>query len=673
MTRHPSPNAPKTWAEQSRRRIGKRPATRAKVLFGLCWLAGSLVQAQAQHVLPLVDLFTHAWRYDDSGRDLGTVWRTNNFNDAAWPMGRGLFGVETAAPFPYAPAGFPAIDVPLALTPPASNSQTITYYFRTHFNMPTGSLTGVVLQATNFLDDGAVFYLNGLEAGRFRVPSNHNFQTVAAVPASEGQPEVTNLLTSPLRVGDNLLAVEVHQSGPLSADVAFAMSLTARVPEPLVVARSPQSRTNVVGTSAIFNVEVNGGPVDYQWFKDGSLIVGAQTDTFLIPQVQFSHGGRYSVRLSNAISSVVSDESILTVVPDTFGPKLISAIVSETGMTNRIVITFSEKLLASTATNLAHYRVTRRANDADVALSNAAYNPTAAQVQLAVSGPEWRIGDSYYLTVNGVRDLIASNVIAPDSRIGIGWPQVTRVLNTDHPWNFHTAAVFDPDVFTTSWWLPDYQPGPWWAQGVGLFCGGAVAGASCFGEFRTEIGFQYEPSLFRTAFQWPAQLSSSARLRVGLAADDGVVLYLNGAELFRTNVSAGPIHASTLAPVALVSPMCATQTVFISNLLAGTNWLAAAVCQAVLPGGDTAFGLVLDAVYERTGSVPSNPPAELRLTALESNFIQISWVGSGFALESSPTLDDNNSAPLGPWTEVPDMTNPYTTRASDSQRFYRLK
>src|SRR4030095_1871361 len=138
---------------------------------------------------------------------------------------------------------------------------------------------------------------------------------------------------------------------------------------------------------------------------------------------------------SNAISSVVSDESILTVVPDTFGPKLISAIVSEPGMPTRIAITFSHKLLASTPTNLAHYRVTRRANDADVALSNAAYNPTAAQVQLAGSGPEWRIGARHYVTVNGVRDLIASNVIAPDSRIGIGWLQMKRKINKDYTFN----------------------------------------------------------------------------------------------------------------------------------------------------------------------------------------------------------------------------------------------
>jgi hypothetical protein len=628
----------------------------------------------AQQPLRVIDPFTHVWRYDDSGRDLGTAWRETGYDDLSWRTGMGLFGLEPGVPFPYAPAGYPAIDVPLALTPPGSGSQTITFYFRTHFQVPSNSLPGLVLVATNYLDEGAVIYLNGAEAGRVRVPFGQSFLTLASSSqAVEGQADVTNLLTAPLRAGDNVLAVEVHQASSFSSDIAFAMSLTALLPEPLAVTRSPLSRTNVVGASATFDVEVSGGPVTYQWFKNGVPIAGARTNSYTLPQLQMSHAGSYTVQVSNAVSTAVSDAAVLTIVPDTFGPKLVSAIVQEGGASNRVIVTFSERLLVSTATNVANYRITPYPAGAPIIISNIAYVAgPLPRAQLRLDDPHWRIGENYVLTVNGLRDLTASNSIAPDSQIGIGWPQALRVLPPDQMWDYHTAAVFDSGVFTTPWWEKDYTPGLWWAQGTGVFCGGPVVTTPCFGSFQTEIGFQSEPSLFRTTFQWPAQLGSSGNLRIGYTADDGLILYLNGVELFRTNLPSGPIYAGTLAPVSLTAPICVTGLVVAVNLQPGSNTLAAAVCQ---PGtdGNSVFGLQMDALFERTSPVPSSPTPALRITLLAGDSIQLSWDGSGYALEGSPTLSDSNSAPIGPWTEEPDVSNPFTVSPAAPQRFYRLR
>ena len=46
----------------------------------------------------------------------------------------------------------------------------ITYYFRTHFTF-TNSLAGVTLIFSNYIDDGAVFYLNGAEIYRQNMPA----------------------------------------------------------------------------------------------------------------------------------------------------------------------------------------------------------------------------------------------------------------------------------------------------------------------------------------------------------------------------------------------------------------------------------------------------------------------------------------------------------------------
>ena len=51
--------------------------------------------------IALVD-FGSFWRYQDSGKDLGTAWREVTFNDSSWPAGGGLLGFEDA---PLPPPG----------------------------------------------------------------------------------------------------------------------------------------------------------------------------------------------------------------------------------------------------------------------------------------------------------------------------------------------------------------------------------------------------------------------------------------------------------------------------------------------------------------------------------------------------------------------------------------
>ena len=147
--------------------------------------------APAQRVVTLIPWTNHLWRFNDTGADLGTAWRTNSYNDALWPTGIGLFGVEGSPPFPYLPV-FSAITTPLQLGPAAN--VTTNFYFRTTFQWDASNLVaGTVLVSTNFIDDGAVLYLNGIEVGRFRVPTNQNATTYASdSPAVEGTNEASH-------------------------------------------------------------------------------------------------------------------------------------------------------------------------------------------------------------------------------------------------------------------------------------------------------------------------------------------------------------------------------------------------------------------------------------------------------------------------------------------------
>lgn len=185
----------------------------------------------------LLSVTDTSWRYDNSGTDQGSAWRAPGFADSAWSSGKGLFGFETTpAIYPY----------PFNTTVPAPDQAQghVTVYFRTHFQW-TNPFTSFELIATNYLDDGAVFYLNGTEAGRLRVTANPVLYTsFAQSQPNEGQPETLSFATDKLVPGDNVIAVELHQVNAQSSDAVFGMSLTAS-----------QSITNV--TTVSFGVAVS--------------------------------------------------------------------------------------------------------------------------------------------------------------------------------------------------------------------------------------------------------------------------------------------------------------------------------------------------------------------------------------------------------------------------------
>jgi hypothetical protein len=59
----------------------------------LLGLALGSMPSRAQQVTTLIE-FTNVWKYDQSGRELGTAWSTNGYDDLTWTSGRGLLGFE---------------------------------------------------------------------------------------------------------------------------------------------------------------------------------------------------------------------------------------------------------------------------------------------------------------------------------------------------------------------------------------------------------------------------------------------------------------------------------------------------------------------------------------------------------------------------------------------------
>lgn len=186
------------------------------------------------NLLPLDDTFQ--WRYEQSGNDLGTGWRARNFDDSGWPQGAALFARED---FGVAPE---PIRTQLTTAP-----GKITFYFRAHFNVPADQVISA-LQVTHAIDDGAVFHINGTEAGRFNMPNGTiSFNTQASGSHEATGFETLSLSLASLVPGDNVIAVEIHQQGNNSSDVVFGMKLDS------VILTNPPSAAGIVINEVLAN------------------------------------------------------------------------------------------------------------------------------------------------------------------------------------------------------------------------------------------------------------------------------------------------------------------------------------------------------------------------------------------------------------------------------------
>lgn len=212
----------------------------------------------------------HVWRYDQSGANLGTAWKEPVYSPAdAWPSGQGLIAFETAA-----------LPEPIRTTlnnPLNNNPYVVTYYFRTTFEFD-GDLGDGTLYLNHVLDDGAVFYLNGVEVARFNMPggaiSSSTFASSAVGDAAFSG--LTAIPAGALQVGTNVLAVEVHQASSGSTDIVFGLQLLTQ--EVLTEAQPPRDSD----TEWLELYNRSASPVDLTgWSLEGAVDYAFSAGTIL--------------------------------------------------------------------------------------------------------------------------------------------------------------------------------------------------------------------------------------------------------------------------------------------------------------------------------------------------------------------------------------------------------
>jgi hypothetical protein len=421
---------------------------------------------------------TNTWRFNNTGTDPGTNWHHPDFEDSAWLEGAALLG-------------FPGtVNTSLSRTD-VEGQPIITDYFRALFTV-TNDITAATLMASNLVDDGAVYYLNGAELGRRAMPAGPiAFDTEANASNGgllQGAYGIDSFSGESLVYGENLFSVEVHQGIPNSTDVYFALALFLELPDrgPAAIRTQPQGKVLSEGQSVRLDAAVAGTqPLTLQWYRNGLPVPGGTNQYLTFSKISVAERGNYHLEASNLFGAVLSSNAELHVV---------SADLPS--------------ITAVAFTNEWRYEATGMA-----------------------FGPAWR-----------ANDFSAAN-----------WPTGRGIFcNIDRAF---------PEPLNTL--LPVPNP----------------------------VGF-INTVYFRTQFDLPSLSSNTTfDLMFSNLVDDGAVFYINGAELFRTRIDAGPVSYQTRAD-SPASNGQAYELVLVPrvSLLPTGNVLAVEVHQSSSSSSDVAFG-----------------------------------------------------------------------------------
>lgn len=157
------------------------------------------------------------WAYYDKGSLDGKNWKDTDYDERGWatgkaPMGYGSVGTS---------AGLADYNTTLDYGGNASNKRP-TYYFRHRFQLTSLPGEDERIYLYYYIDDGAIFYVNGVEVGTYNQLSGSQYADYSTSYESNvaafGKVEVPASL---LRMGNNTLAVEVHNTSGSSSDIFF--------------------------------------------------------------------------------------------------------------------------------------------------------------------------------------------------------------------------------------------------------------------------------------------------------------------------------------------------------------------------------------------------------------------------------------------------------------------
>jgi hypothetical protein len=233
---------------------------------------------------------------------------------------------------------------------------------------------------------------------------------------------------------------------------------------------------------------------------------------------------------------------------------------------------------------------------------------------------------------------------------------LTTLVNSNSTWKYLDDGSNQGEL-----WRTNSYNDTGWSNGVAELGYGDNDEVTLVRSNRTDLS-RIVTTYFRKGFT-VADPAHYSNLVVRLKRDDGGVVYLNGLEIFRSNMTNGPgvpVLFTNLALNAADEVSFFSANAPISLLRAGDNLIAVEIHQNNPTSSDVSFDLQLQA--------ESGP---LLFISQTGGMVTLSWLPAvpGLELLYAPT-------PTGPWTLAPDQVNnpqSFMTSPSDPPTFWRLR
>ena len=309
---------------------------------------------------------------------------------------------------------------------------------------------------------------------------------------------------------------------------------------------------------------------------------------------------RYNDKLPWPVAADGSGPSLQRMRPDAYGNEPTNWFASgiTPGISNAFnvppTVTVTTPLNYSTFIPPANITLQAAASDVDGTIRKVEFFANGLKIGEALSAPfsvVWSNASSgtYSITARATDDDFAVTVSEPVTIIVFS-PIPTTVISRGSSWKYYDKGFLP----ATNWTIVSYDDSSW-SNGVAQLGYGD-------GDETTIVGYgpdsnnKYITTWFRKTFT-VTQPSRFLSLYVNVLRDDGAVVYLNGVEIFRNNMPAGPIASNTLALTA-VGGADETSVFYGTNvspalLLPGSNVIAVEIHQANATSSDISFDLEL--------------------------------------------------------------------------------
>ncbi|MEO6201525.1 MAG: fibrinogen-like YCDxxxxGGGW domain-containing protein [Cryobacterium sp.] len=516
-----------------------------------------------------------SWSYYYSATDPAPGWQAPGYTAAGWATG--------AAPLGWGHAT-------LGTTLTAADPKPLTSYYRTSFTVLDASAIASVALTTR-ADDGIVVYVNGKEVLRKNIAdvivTSGTYATTAVSAANAvANPVSVTVPGSAFVTGANVITAEVHSdyratpshSFELGAEATFGTQPEpAPAPDPGPGPAPDPAGTVMVAPASTWSYYFDANDPAPGWqapayaaagWATGAAPLGwghAELGTTLTaanPKPLTSYYRKsFTVSDATTIASVAlttrADDGIVVYVN---GNEVLRKNIADATVTSG---TYATESISATKV---------LANPVTVTVPGSAF-VTGANVITAEVHSGYRATPSHSFELGAEATLGtqpeptpgADPIPEPGSV-----PAGTVMVAPASTWSYYYEAT-DP---SPEWNTTGFDLSPWKTGRAPLGWGQASIGTTLAATDPKPLTSYYRRSF---TVEDPARISS---LEFTTRADDGIVLYLNGAELTRANLPAGPVTSGTYATIS-PSVRNPSDPVVVqvpgSSLLAGTNVITAEV------------------------------------------------------------------------------------------------